>query len=220
MVNNIVADTAKVFKDVRIVDCVIGDYACIGDDSDLVGSVMSDRSELGRRNIIRNSTIGRGSYTGTNTIIKNASIGNYCMIGWNVSIGGGNHNTGNVSMYTDYWYKRTFGIEADGISQNEIAEPVVIGSDVWIGAGANILNGVEIGDGAVIAAGAVVIRNVPPYCIVGGVPAKTLKYRFDTEIIKMLEIIRWWDWPEQKIKDNMSFLRNKPSFLELAKYLE
>lgn len=136
-----------------------------------------------------------------------------------MSIGGGNHNTDNVSTYTDYWYKRTFGVEIKDEARNERADPVIIGNDVWIGAGANILNGIEIGDGAVIAAGAVVNKSVPPYCIVGGVPAKTLKYRFDAEIIDMLETIKWWDWSEERIRDNIHFLRRTPTVLELKEYL-
>ncbi|MBR1677137.1 MAG: CatB-related O-acetyltransferase [Clostridia bacterium] len=181
-----------------------------------------DHSELGRRNIVRNSQIGKGSYTGTNTILKNTEIGNYCCIGWNVSVGGGNHNINNVSMYTDYWYKRTFGIvfnkDIDG--SNEVAEKVIIGNDVWIGAGVNIINGVKIGDGAVIGAGAIVTRDVSPYSVVVGIPAKEIKKRFDDEIIELLLKLQWWDWSEDKIRDNVYILRNKPSIDILKNFFE
>ena len=81
------------------------------------------------------------------------------------------------------------------------AGDITIGSDVWIGARAIILSGVSIGDGAIIGAGAVVTRDVPPYAIVGGSPAKLLKYRFNPEEIAALQEIRWWDWPDEKVRE-------------------
>jgi acetyltransferase-like isoleucine patch superfamily enzyme len=92
-------------------------------------------------------------------------------------------------------------------------KPVVIGNDVWIGANVIILPGVEIKDGAVIAAGAVVTRNVPAYAIVGGVPAKILKYRFDEKIIDELLKIKWWEWPHDKIIENMELLYQPELFV-------
>lgn len=211
IVNTDISSTAKLFSNIRCINSVIGGYCCIGDDCDIVSSTMREKSELGRRNLVRNSIIGRGSYTGTNSIIKNAEIGKYCCIGWNVSIGGGNHNYQNVSMYTDYWYKRTFGIDSSQLTGiNETTENVKIGNDVWIGAGANILNGVEIGDGCVIAAGAVVTKDIPPYSVVIGVPGKVIKKRFDETIISLLLKLEWWDWTEEQIVENIEFLRNKP----------
>lgn len=82
---------------------------------------------------------------------------------------------------------------------------IIIGNDVWIGAGAIILSGVAIGDGAIIGAGAVVTHDIPPYSVVGGVPAKILRYRYTTEQIGKLLEIAWWKWPLDKILDNMPF---------------
>jgi serine acetyltransferase len=79
---------------------------------------------------------------------------------------------------------------------------IIIENDVWIGAKATIMSGVRIGNGAIVAAGSVVSKDVPPYAIVAGNPAKIVKYRFDEEQIKKLLSICWWDWDEQKIKDN------------------
>ena len=84
---------------------------------------------------------------------------------------------------------------------------IVIGSDVWIGYEAVILSGVRIGDGAIIAARAVVTGDVEPYTIVGGVPAKPIRKRFDPETIHRLERLRWWDWPREKLRQMLPLLR-------------
>lgn len=215
---SIIADTAQIYENLRIINSKVSPYCCIGQDCDLVETTMHTHSELGRRNIIRNSSIGTGSYTGTNTVIKNSVIGKYCSISWNVSIGGGNHDYKRVSMYTDYWYNRTFGIEKphDNISSTMTH----VGNDVWIGAGANIIGGVTIGDGVVIGAGAVVTESVLPYSIVMGVPAKLYKMRFSDEIIELLEKIKWWDWNENQIKKNIMVLQSEPTVEILRKYLK
>lgn len=92
--------------------------------------------------------------------------------------------------------------------------PVVIGSDVWIGANVVILPGVTVGDGAILAAGAVITKDVEPYTIVGGVPAKTIRKRFSDEIIEMFLKIRWWDWPVEKIEDNIELFYQPVAFCE------
>lgn len=85
---------------------------------------------------------------------------------------------------------------------------IVIGNDVWIGYEAVILSGVTIGDGAIIGTRAVVTKDVPSYTIVGGVPAKPIRKRFDEETIQKLEEIRWWDWEEERIKKNIQAIQS------------
>lgn len=215
---NSIAEDAKIFKNVRLVNCNIGSKCTIGDDCDLDNTIMDEKSELGRRNLVRSSKLGKGSYTGTNTIIKFASIGKYCSLSWNLSIGGGSHDYTHTSMYTDYWYKRTFGIELQQLAENKKNYKTFIGNDVWIGAGAQILSGITIGDGCVIGAGAIVTKDIPPYSIVTGIPGKIQRKRFDEDIIEMLLQLRWWDWSEDKIKNNIDLLRNQPTVNKL-KYL-
>lgn len=212
-----IADTVKIYDNVRCKKSTIGEYCCIGDDCDIESLVMEDRSELGRRNLIRKSTIGKGTYTGTNTIIKNSDIGRYCCISWNVSIGGGNHNYNNVSCYTDYWYKRTFGVEVQEMQAD--TTKTIIGNDVWIAAGVNIIGGVKIGDGSIIGAGCVVTKDIPPYSIVVGVPGKIIKTRFEDQIIELLEQLKWWNWSEDKIKKNIDFLRDEPTVVKLQQLI-
>ena len=89
----------------------------------------------------------------------------------------------------------------------KVQKKVIIGNDVWIGSHALILGGVKIGDGAVIGAGAVVTKDVPPYAVVGGVPARIIKYRFSQEIIDKLLEIKWWNLPENILKENIKLFQ-------------
>ena len=95
---------------------------------------------------------------------------------------------------------------------------IIIGNDVWIGAHATIMGGVKIGNGAVIGAGAVVAKDVPPYAIVLGNPARVIKYRFDEATIEWLQKLRWWNWTPEKIKSCWLEMENMESFKE--KYIE
>jgi acetyltransferase-like isoleucine patch superfamily enzyme len=105
-------------------------------------------------------------------------------------------------------------------SHNFAKGPVIIGNDVWIATDAIILSDVRIGDGAIVAAGAVVTKDVPPYAVVGGVPAKVIKYRFDERTINELLRIRWWDWSDETIIENMDiFYGDIESFLKKAAWI-
>lgn len=210
LTSSVVAPSAKLYREIRCVNSKIGEYCCIGDFCDIDKTIMDDKSELGRHNILRSSIIGRGSYTGSDCIIKNVDIGCYTSIAWNVNIGAGNHPYNHVSMYTNYWFKRTFGIELPEDYKPNIAK-TVIGNDVWIGMGVNILHGIHIGDGAIIGTGAVITKDVEPYSIVVGVPGVEVKKRFSDEVINLLLELKWWEWDEEKIKQNIEFLRGEPT---------
>ncbi len=139
-------------------------------------------------------------------------IGKFCSIADGVKFILGNHSTNTVSTFP--FHALCFGGEpyADSKSKGNIE----IGNDVWIGANALILSGVKIGHGAVIAAGAVVNKDVAPYAVVGGVPAKVIKMRFDSDQVAALEKIQWWNWPIEKIKENLNLLYDVPeAFIRL-----
>lgn len=125
------------------------------------------------------------------------SVGAFCSVGPDVMIfGKADHPTHLASTYPF----RTKLLRPDAGNADAVTKgPVCIGNDVWIGARAIILSGVTIGDGAIVAAGAVVARDVPPYGIVAGNPARLIKHRFDPEVVAALLEIRWWDWPDDKI---------------------
>jgi acetyltransferase-like isoleucine patch superfamily enzyme len=129
-------------------------------------------------------------------------IGKYCSIAADVEFIFGDHDMRRVSTFP-------FGLlsGAGGPDEPLYRGPVIVGNDVWIGRRSMIMANVTIGDGAVIAAGAVVTRNVEPYSVVGGVPARPIRKRFsDRQIAELLDI-RWWDWPEEQILANPDLLR-------------
>lgn len=135
---------------------------------------------------------------------KSLRIGNYCSIARNVQIFlGGEHRTDWVSSYPF----PAFFSEAKHIKDYNLSRgDVTIGSDVWLCTGCMILSGVAIGHGAVIGAGAVVTRDVEPYAVMAGNPAKLVRYRFDESTRKQLLEAAWWDWPEKEIRQVIDML--------------
>jgi len=138
-----------------------------------------------------------------------AIVGKFCSIADNVKIYlGGNHNTNWVTTFPfGHIYKDVFN-NYDGKNHPITKGNVNIGNDVWIAQNVVIMSGITIGDGAIIANNSHVVKNVEPYTIVGGNPAKFIKYRFTPlQISKLLEI-KWWDWDDSLINNNIEFLCN------------
>ena len=134
-------------------------------------------------------------------------IGKFCSIADGVRFVFGGHRLDTISTFP--FRAICFGDapHADATSHGEI----VVGHDVWIGVNAVILSGVKIGNGAVVAAGAVVTRDVPAYAVVGGVPAKLIKLRFEPDQVTALEKIQWWNWPLEKIRANLDLFYASPA---------
>lgn len=159
--------------------------------------------QFGYHNIVYdNSTmvnvrVGDYTYIGGKSKIQNATIGKFCSLGPELLIGLGRHPIHLKSTFPGFYSNNCsyYGVEKEYDNLVEEYLPVKIGNDVWIGARAMILDGVNIGDGAVIAAGAVVTKDVPSYAIVGGVPAKVLKYRFSHDKVNDLIESEWWNNP-------------------------
>lgn len=211
-----IADSAKIYKEVDIVNTSVRDHASIGDFSKVKDSWLSEYTRIDRLNHIEGTRLGRFSYTGRNTMCLYATIGSFCSISWNVSIGGANHDYKRMTQHSFLYDNRYSVLGGPAFSaRDRYDKPVVIGNDVWIAAGAVITRGVTIGDGAVIGANAVVTKDVPPYAVVVGSPAKVIKYRFDEEIIVCLLKLKWWDWSDKKIQDNIHHLSSHPTLEKL-----
>lgn len=137
-------------------------------------------------------------------------IGRFCSIacGAKFLFTSANHAMRSLSTYPFPIFFEEWGLDAKNIASAwDNKGDIVVGNDVWIGFEAVILSGVTIGDGAIIGARAVVTRDVPPYTIVGGVPAKPIRKRFDEETIAQLERMRWWDWPREQIAASLAAIQ-------------
>lgn len=138
-------------------------------------------------------------------------IGKFCSIacGAKFIFNSANHNLSSISTYPFPIFFEEWGLNIKDVAAAwDNKGDIIIGNDVWIGYEAVIMAGVTVGDGAIIGTRAVVTKDVPPYTIVGGVPAKPIRKRFDNETLDELLKIRWWDWPEEKIARNIQAIQS------------
>lgn len=138
-------------------------------------------------------------------------IGRFCSVacGAKFLFASANHTMRSLSTYPFPIFFEEWGLDAADVADAwDNRGDIVIGSDVWIGFEAVILSGVTVGDGAVIGARAVVTKDVPPYTIVGGVPAKPIRKRFSDEVISRLLKLQWWNWPEERIRKNLAAIQS------------
>ena len=179
--------------------------------SDIHGAVtIKDYSIVNESIISGNVSIAKNtSIWGPNiqilSKIHSIKIGSFCSIARDTTIYDYQHDFSKVTSYFIHKNIINGNVEDDIVSKGAIS----IGNDVWIGTGVQILSGVTIGHGAVIGANSTLVKDVPPYAIVGGVPAKILKYRFNEEEIAELLEMKWWDWDHQKIIENQALFKEK-----------
>lgn len=188
-----------------------------------------DRDTVYLRNVIQDPSISVGEFTIYNDFVHDPRlfeknnvlyhypvngdrliIGKFCSIacGAKFLFNSANHSLASLSTYPFPIFYEEWGLNIQDVATAwDNKGDIVIGNDVWIGYEAVVLAGVTIGDGAVIGARAVVTKDVPPYAVVGGVPARLIRRRFPDDTISALLALRWWDWPADKIKPRLSALQ-------------
>ncbi len=183
------------------------------------GSILID-SKLEGYNILFqeaqlfSTKLGKHTYIQKYTTIVNAEIGSYCSIAKNVSIGPGIHKIDAISTHPAFFLKNTPLLKT--FTEKDLFNPsktTVIGNDVWIGENVVIIDGVTIGTGSIIAAGAVVTKNVEPYSIVGGIPAKLIRFRFEKDLVHKLLNSKWWELNEAEFINNISTFNSSVKFI-------
>lgn len=191
----------------------------IHESADVSGSSLGRYTEVAERTRIQESTLGDYSYVMQDCSIWCATIGKFANIASASRINATNHPTWRASLHhftyraSDYW--------EDADHEEELfawrrSNAVKLGHDIWMGHGSTILPGVTVGDGAVIAAGAVVSKDVAPYTIVGGVPARVIKLRFPVDFAERFQALAWWDWDHAKLRAALDDFQN----LSAAAFLE
>lgn len=164
-------------------------------------SKISYHAKIYPFSIITNSIIDSFSYVSYFCRINNTTIGKFCSIAQNVKMGLGKHPSDYISTSPIFYSPQNplYRKISDTQKFDDFA-PIILGNDVWIGTNVTILDGVTIGDGAIIGANSVVTKDIAPFSIVGGVPAKEIKKRFDPEIIEKLIELKWWNYSIETLK--------------------
>ena len=173
-------------------------------------------TEIGPNSTIVETTFDDYSYAAGDAQIIYAEVGRFCSIASHVRINPGNHPMDRVTQHHMTYRRAQYGLadtDDEGFFAWRRAAKCVIGHDVWIGHGALIMPGVSVATGAVIGAGAVVTRDVGPYAIAVGVPARVIKHRFSTDVVAKLLRIAWWEWDRPTLEQRFADLNNLDLFL-------
>ncbi len=171
-------------------------------------SDVSSKAKIWGHCKLFHSSLGGYSYVGRNSRLTFADVGKFCSIAGDVIVGMGTHTLDKLS--TSPVFTEMINGTGQRWTDKTAVEPfkrVVVGNDVWIGARAMIMGGVTIGDGAVVGAGAIVTKDVPPFAVVGGVPAKIIRYRFSGDVIEKLEASHWWSLDDKILKENITLFQ-------------
>lgn len=195
------------FRDKKLkIDCL----------SNTKNSVFGLYNKINANVSLNECTLGDFTIIGGGTKISKTIIGKFCSIGPDCKIGLSKHPVKDFVSSHPIFYSTLKQAQITFADQNyfEEFEEISIGNDVWIGANVIVMDGVKIADGAIVAAGAVVVKDIPPYAIVGGVPAKIIRYRFEQDQIEKLLEIKWWGMELDYLKNNFKKFHKIDDFLE------
>jgi phosphonate metabolism protein (transferase hexapeptide repeat family) len=176
--------------------------------------------EIGKNNHMSESSIDDFSYTSENCQIIYSTIAKFVNIASYVRLNPGQHPIQRVTQHHMLYRKEMFGFGSDDESFFDWRreKKVVVGNDVWIGHNVTVMGGVSIGDGAVIGSGAIVTKDIPPFAIAVGNPAKVIRYRFDEKIREKLLQIKWWNWDYETIKKRLNEFNEIDQFIQKYGY--
>lgn len=190
----------------------------VGPDCDIRNSAFGCYTDIGAQNRIQNTVFGDYSYTGAYCYFQNADVGKFSNIAAMVRVGPTAHPMDRPSLHHFTYRRRLYGFsEEDDASffADRVARRTWIGHDTWLGHGAIVMPELSVGTGSVIGAGAVVTRDIPPYTVAVGVPAKPVKDRFSEAIASALLEIAWWEWTHETIRARLEdFLLPAAQFVE------
>ncbi|HYZ15937.1 MAG TPA: hypothetical protein VE591_06030 [Candidatus Acidoferrum sp.] len=177
---------------------------------------------VGARTSIVESTLGDYSYAVSDCQIIYSQIGKFCSIAAASRLNPGNHPLERAALHHFTYRSASYDLGPDDAEffQWRREHQVVLGNDVWIGHGAVVLPGVTIGSGAVLGAGAVASKDIPPFAIAVGVPAKIIRYRFDASVVERLMRLAWWDWTHERLAGALSDFRGLSIEAFLEKHVE
>lgn len=171
---------------------------------------------------LNNAHIGKYSRAGVNCKLTNVTVGNFSCIGADCVVGVGQHPTNYLTYHSIFYKQGNWGWHDDWIKYPKGFQEqahITIGNNVWIGQKVVIMDGVTIGDNSIVATGAIVTKDVPPYSIVGGVPAKVIKTLFNDEMRKRLDEIQWWNLEDNEITKVIDLFHiPNPSIEDLNKF--
>jgi len=192
----------------------------VEEDVELINTVLGQYTQIQAHSVLQDVTMGDFSYCAGYNQVYYTDIGKFCSIASFVRINPGNHPTYTRVAQHHFTYRSArYGLgedDADFFDWRK-GDAVTIGHDVWIGHNASIMPDVRIGNGAVVGTGAVVTKDVPPYAVVAGVPARMIKPRFSPELAGKIECCRWWDWDVNTLRERMADFRDMETFVR--KYL-
>jgi phosphonate metabolism protein (transferase hexapeptide repeat family) len=184
-------------------------------------SALGKWTAVGARTLVTETIVGDYSYVMNDCDLIYTEIGKFCSIASHTRINPGNHPLWRATLHHFTYRSLSYRLGAedeDDFFNWRRSHKVIIEHDVWIGHGAILLPGVRIGIGAAIGAGAVVTKDVPPFTIVTGAPAKVLRRRVSSEVEAALMLVRWWEWPHERISDALEDFRKLDAAAFAAKY--